>query len=114
VVDGAVYCEPVSEENSLIYSENTGNFIDFGPDLRSARSETAAAADAFFRNSRKFGTGELILKSREISGDIRELNEADQGIGAQGRRIGGTGERAALDESAPHRVEASRSRWIRF
>jgi hypothetical protein len=45
--------------NSLINRENTGKYFDFGQNLGSVRSETAAAAAAFFRNSLKFGTGKL-------------------------------------------------------
>jgi hypothetical protein len=57
LMDGAVCCEPVSVSNSLIIRENTGNFFDFGLDLRSGRAETAVGADAIFGNSLKFGTG---------------------------------------------------------
>src|ERR1019366_8203362 len=65
-------CKP----NSLIIRENTGKFFDFGLNLGFARSETAAVADSFFGNSLKFGTGELILKNRDIFNNIRELNRA--------------------------------------
>jgi hypothetical protein len=57
LADGAVCCEPVSVVNSLIYRENTGKYIDFGHNLGSARPETAAAAEAFFRNSLQFVAG---------------------------------------------------------
>jgi hypothetical protein len=57
VVDSAVCCEPVSVPNSLINRENTGKDIDFLHNLGATRSETAAATDAFFRNSLKWETG---------------------------------------------------------
>jgi hypothetical protein len=45
------------DRNSLIYRENTGKYIDFGHNLGSAKPETAAAAEAFFRNSLQFVAG---------------------------------------------------------
>ena len=61
------------------------------------------------------GNRELILKSREISADIRELNEAIRvSVQMLGESMFVIAERAALDESSPHRVEASPFARIRF
>jgi len=43
--------------NSLIYRENTGKYINFGHNLGTVRPETAVAAEAFFRNSLEFVSG---------------------------------------------------------
>jgi hypothetical protein len=58
LADGAVLMRTARRQsNSLIYRENTGKFIDFGPDSTSYPSETAAAIYAFSLNSLRSGTG---------------------------------------------------------
>jgi hypothetical protein len=74
--------------NSLIYRENTGKFLNFEPDLKSARIETAVATDAFPQNSREFGTRELILNNSEGPPRSQGVKSGHQGIGAKDRSKG--------------------------
>jgi len=74
MVQSAANQSPVS--NSLINRENTGKYLDFGLDLKVCDIRNRSRHRRFFLKFPKDPNRELILKSREVSGDIRELNEA--------------------------------------
>jgi hypothetical protein len=76
-----VSCKP----NSLIYREDTGKYLNFGHNLRSAKSKTAAAAETFFGNSLEFVAGNYF----EEQGNFQRhqgINWRDQGKAAKARQ----------------------------